>query len=77
MDSIELQELKEELKTRITEGYFIYCKPTKRPDFKTYDEAHNWYEKNNWIAEKIVGSWVDRVIAVLEMKNLKRKEDKR
>lgn len=61
-----LKKIKEDLKSRITEGYFIYCKPMKKPDFKILSEAEAWYRSQNYIAEKIVGSWVDSVMVVLE-----------
>jgi hypothetical protein len=61
-----IEELKEELKTSITVGYFIHCKPKDRPDFKTADQAQNWYKEQNFIAEKVIGNWVDNTMVIIE-----------
>ena len=62
----EIEEIRESLKTRITEMYCIFCKPEERPEFKTVVEAEKWYKKRNYIAEKVVGNWVDNTISILE-----------
>jgi len=61
-----LEDTRIDLKNRITQSYFIHLKPDERPDFITADEANEWYEKQNFIAEKIVGSWVDNTMVVVE-----------
>lgn len=58
------EEIKTDLKSRLTQAYFAFSE-VKKPDFKTADEAKNWYEQHDWIAEKMVGGWVDNTMVVL------------
>lgn len=58
------EETRKELKRKLTEAYFAFSK-VKKPDFKTVDEGKNWYDQQNFIAEKMVGSWVDNVMVTI------------
>ncbi len=62
---IELEKIRTELKRALTQAYFVFSK-TDKPEFKTVDEAQNWYDQHNYIAENMVGSWVDNTMCILE-----------
>ena len=62
---IALEKMRKELKRALTQAYFVFSK-TDKPEFKTVDEAQNWYDQHNYIAEKMVGSWVDNTMCILE-----------
>jgi len=60
-----LEKIRKELKRTLTQAYFSFTKFDK-PDFKTLAEGQNWYDQYNYIAEKMVGSWVDNTMRILE-----------
>ena len=62
---LALEKMRKELKRALTREYFVFSK-TDKPEFKTVDEAQNWYDLHNYIAEKMVGSWVDNTMCILE-----------
>jgi len=62
---IALEKIRKELKRTLTQAYFSFTKFDK-PDFKTLAEGQNWYDQHNYIAEKMVGSWVDNTMRILE-----------
>jgi len=60
-----LKEIRKELERALTQAYFVFSK-TDKPEFKTVDEAQNWYDQHNYIAGQMVGSWVDNTMSILE-----------
>ena len=62
---LALEKIRKELECTLTQAYFSFSK-TDKPEFKTVDEAQNWYDQHNYIAEKMVGSWVDNTMCILE-----------
>ena len=59
------EEIEKELRRRLTEVYFVFSEIDK-PDFKRAVDAQNWYDQQNWIAEKMVGSWVDNTMVIYD-----------
>lgn len=51
----------EEIDNFIKEFYFIHCKPGKRPEFKTVDEAQTWEDLENFKTRTVVGHTADRL----------------
>ena len=62
---LALEKMRKELKSALTQAYFVFSK-TDKPEFKTLAEAQNWYDQHNYIAENMVGSWVDNTMRILE-----------
>ena len=51
----------EEFEEFITEFYFTHCRPDKRPDFKTVDEAQNWYGRQEFKYNTVIKNEADRI----------------
>lgn len=60
-----LEELKKEFKNSLTYSYFVFSK-TKKPEFRTFEEANSWYNSQNHIAEAVIGMSLDNLMTVVE-----------
>lgn len=74
MKKKEMEEIKKQLEKRLTEAYFVFSKKEK-PDFKTVEEGENWYARHAYVAEKVIGSQVDNIMALFESKLKQREEE--
>jgi len=68
---LALEKIRTELERTLAQAYFVFSK-TDKPEFKTLAEGQNWYAQHNYIAEKMVGSWVDNTMCILDKLDTKK-----
>jgi hypothetical protein len=59
-----LSEIRKDMMRFFTQLYFVWSK-IKRPDFKTVDEAQNWYDQNEFVIGSAVENQVDILMQII------------